>query len=65
MITKFILIAMFLFTGTITSGQQIATPPLTHGEAKKFLNSLNTRTADTTRVDILLQLAIYNILKGS
>jgi two-component sensor histidine kinase len=59
----FITIGMFLFTVTITSGQHIAAPSLTHAEARNFLQLLNTRTADTTRIDILLQLATYHILK--
>ena len=54
---------MFLLTATITNGQKIAVPTLTHGEVSNFVKSLNTRIADTIRVDILLQLAAYNILK--
>ena len=60
---RFIMIAMFLLTATITNGQKIAVPTLTHGEVSNFVKSLNTRIADTIRVDILLQLAAYNILK--
>jgi len=58
---KLIIIVMFLLTTAITTGQQVETPGLTRDQAKSFLQSLHTPMADTTRIDMLLQLADYYI----
>jgi len=58
---KLIIIVMFLLTTAITTGQLVETPGLTRDQAKSFLQSLHTPMADTTRIDMLLQLADYYI----
>ena len=57
--SKLIIIVMFLLTTTITSGQQVESPGLTRDKAKSFLQSIHIPMADTTRIDMLIQLADY------
>jgi two-component sensor histidine kinase len=63
--TRFIIIAVFLLTAAITSGQTVVKSNLSKQEASHLLNSLSKKIADTNRIDILLRLAEYNLEKES
>jgi len=56
--SKLIIIVMFLLTA-ITSSQQVESPGLTRDKATSILQSIHIPMADTTRIDMLIQLADY------
>src|SRR5688572_30591900 len=61
--TRVVIIVILLFTTTFTNGQAFVVPNLTSKEASALLKTLYKKIDDTTRIDILLQLAHYYLRK--
>ena len=60
---RLVTIAMLLLIAAVSNGQQIVKESLSEQEVEGLLKSLNKKTEDTTRIDILLQLAEHYLQK--
>ena len=61
--TRVVIIVILLFTTTFANAQGFVVPALTPKEASTLEKTLNKKIEDTTRIDILLQLAHYYLRK--